>query len=98
MQAYKGSTLTTSIEVTGFTDAVRDAIAARTPNRKQGDAPTTISKGNYVGRRPARDGAGAELYGHRAQGSGLYLPKGLPGMPYDAAKAFTFVRSASTPS
>ena len=34
----------------------------------------------------------------KPQGSGLYLPKGLPGMPYDAAKALTFVRSASTPS
>ena len=30
------------------------------PKKKRGDGPTTISKGNYVGRRPARSWAGAD--------------------------------------
>merc|ERR1712094_49150 len=75
-----------------------DAIAARTPTKKRGDGPLLYPGGLNVqrGARP-RPRAGANRM-FKAQGSGLYLPKGLPGMPYDPAKAFTFSRRESTPA
>ena len=81
--------------------AVRNAVDATTRDPQQ--ASTRTRTENEVETRRAApgpaDGAGADRCGmSKPQGSGLYLPKGLPGMPYDAAKAFTFFLRASTPA